>query len=126
MADSIQGAAMEHFKRVRGELQFIEVPEWEVNGKPAKIYYFARPNVDEFLKIAEHVKSDASGIKFDAYIEAFMLFARDENGKRLFGQHQKTSIHEQFDPAIVMYVVNQMGVFSNMLSNGGVENAKND
>jgi len=114
---SILAIAQEQFKSTRGELQYVEVPEWENR----KVFYYSVPNVDEFIRLSKDISRDEST---EAVLTAFMLFARDENGKRLFGEHNRKTIREFFDARVVSRIVGEMGVFANLFADADDE-AKN-
>jgi len=108
-------AATAQFKAARGDLDVIEVPEWEVDSKPAKIFYYGKPNVSEFLELSKYLKGDE--INYEVLIRAFMLFARNEDGRRLFPDHTKTSIYESYDPDIITRIVADMGIINRLFGN---------
>ena len=126
-ADAMLAAAREQFKEARGtELQFVEVPEWPVNGQPGKIYYFPRPNLDEWIAVERHV-DERGKIDPEVWVTCLILFARDSKGRRIFGEHARKDLKQSFDPSVVRRIVAAMGVFQRVYSGeGGLDEGKPD
>lgn len=106
---TIYDSAVEQFRPTRGELASIEVPEWIVDGQPAKIYYHPHPSFGEYLKLARHFRTDGS---FDPelFYETLVMFALGADGRPLWFGPSRSVLLEQYDPAVIMRVIGQMGI----------------
>lgn len=126
-ADAMLASARQQFQDWRGtELHHVEVPEWPVNGKPGRVYYFPRPNLDEWMAIERHVDENGR-IDPEVWATCLILFARDSKGRRLFGEHARKDLKQNFDPTVIRRVVAAMGVFQRVYTGeGGLEEGKPD
>ena len=103
---SIIDGAKAHFReRLSGGLQSIEVPEWDVDGKPAVIYYKPSLNFSQQEKI---LKLSDEGKKAEAIVQALIERALDEDGNRIFKQANRLELMKQVDPEIISRLVNDM------------------
>lgn len=114
MADptaDIRAAALEHFQKKRGELRFVEVPEWPVQGQPGRIYYYPVPNGAEWIEILNCVDQESGHLDLRAYLIAFRLFARDASGTLLFNRITGLDeLERNYDFDVIRSVVERMGV----------------
>jgi len=103
---SILEGAKAHFReRLSGGLQSLEVPEWDVEGKPAVIYYKASLN---FLQQEKILKLSDEGKKAEAIVQALIERSLDENGDRLFKQANRLELMKKVDPEIISRIVGDM------------------
>lgn len=106
---TIYDSAVEQFKGPRGELASIDVPEWIVDGAPAKIYYHPQPSFGEYLRLARHFRADGS---FDPelFYDTLVTFALGADGRPLWFGPSRSMLLGSYDPAVIMRVISQMGV----------------
>ena len=103
---NILDAAKSHFRsKIGNELRCIEVPEWEVNGEPTKIYYRASINFLQQEKIMALSDQDKKG---EAIVESLIQRALDADGKRLFSSASRTELMRSVDPEIIGRVVGEI------------------
>ena len=121
-APTIYQAGRAQFQDKRGELEFLEVPEWnvgETEPEAAKVYYYANPNVAEFLEIAKNIDLQTGHTNLEVIVDAFAACARDASGRRLFTtEQQKRELLEYYDPEILAGVVHRMGVLEAVFERG--------
>ena len=102
----ILSAAKAHFSaQMNGELQSIEVPEWQVDGKPLTIYYKPSMNLRAQEKI---LQLDNKGKHGEAIAQTLIIRALDKDGKALFKQIDMIEIMRHIDPNIVGNIVKAM------------------
>lgn len=108
---TIYEAAKEHFKPIRGDMQCIEVPEWNMGTadepRAAKIYYHAVPTMGEIIELSACAKDGIPGMEI--FVRALILMARDENDNRLFYDKHREELLNEYDGGVIMRVVAQMG-----------------
>jgi hypothetical protein len=94
-------------ERVSGEYKTMEVPEWQVDGKPLKIFY-TQLTVGESKKIAKRYPNFMEKIT-DAEVQVFIIIqkAMDEKGDPLFDIGDKNWFDGE-DPLVVQRVVAPM------------------
>ena len=103
---NILDSAKSHFRqRLGGGLKVLEVPEWEVDGQPSKIYYKPSLNFQQQEKI---LKLSEEGKKGEAIVQAFIERALDEDGNRIFKQANRFELMKQVDPEIISRIVSEM------------------
>jgi len=100
--ESAINKATSHFRtRLNGELQSIDVPEWDI-----KVYYKPIINFKAQEKIFKLVSDSKSS---EALCMTLVIRALDKDGKPLFQEgHMGTLMHE-VDPDVVSGIVTKMG-----------------
>ena len=99
-------AATSHFRsKMSGVLDSIEVPEWKVKGKPAKLFFKPSLNFHQQERILALSDKDKKG---EAIIEALIQRALDEDGNRMFRSTDRTELMRHVDPDVVSRVVGAM------------------
>jgi len=99
LRDKLKTNAREHFKMLRGELQSLHVPEWDIT-------VFYRPMT---LKEQSQVLGLVDQRKYDEAMAMKMIFmVRDEEGNRLFNANEKSDICRHYSPKVVQRVCNEM------------------
>jgi hypothetical protein len=86
-----------HYHReINGELEKIEVPEWEMD------IYFKRtyPFEDE----AKVIELQSQGKVVDALVESLIVKARDKDGKRIFSEADRIVLMKEADPTVITKV----------------------
>ena len=104
--NAIIDAAKSHFRsKIGNELKSIEVPEWEVNGEPAKIYFRPSINFLQQEKILALADQDKKG---EAIVESLIQRALDAEGNRMFRSANRTELMRSVDPEVISRVVTQI------------------
>ena len=99
-------SAKNHFReKLGGGLKSIEVPEWEVNGKPSVIYY--KPSLN-FLQQEKILALSDQNKKAEAIVEALIQRALDVDGNKLFKSVNRQELMRGVDPEIISRVVGEM------------------
>jgi hypothetical protein len=97
--------ATAHFRnQISGDMQCIEVPEWET-----KVYYKTVNNLREEGKILELTQQ---GKSVEALVESLIIKARNEDGTKMFAAIDKTTLMSEVDPKVLVRVVGQMNSVS--------------
>lgn len=125
---NIYEAIAEQGKTSRGTLEYLEVPEWDVGGSPAKVYYRTGLSVDEWAAIFPHINILENG-QADVTAEGILMMVRkllrDENGALLFdGDAQFRKLRETADIRILLRILNQAELFKTFLQ--GASDPKKD
>ena len=119
--NAIKDAAQAHFSERRAELRQIEIPEWSSDGT-ASVYCRPALNVGEFIELARYVDSRTGKLDYEIFVQAFSKHALDENGTRLYAEHEASSIRERIDPEVLIQIVGKMGLLSGIVG-GSLSNA---
>lgn len=94
-------------ERVSGEYKTMEVPEWQVDGKPLKIFY-TNLTVGESKKIAKRHPNFMENIT-DSEVQVYIIIqkAMDEKGDALFDIGDKNWFDKE-DPLLIQRIVAPM------------------
>ena len=113
--NAVKEAAHSQFSQRRSELRRIEVPEWSSDGKTASVYCRPALNVGEFIALARYVDSRTGKVDYEIFTQAFLKHALDENGARLYAEHEASSVREQIDPEVLIRIVMKMNLLNAIL-----------
>lgn len=108
MSDILTNAKRHFTTRRAAGMQSLEVPEWGTDEAPAVIWY--RP-----LNLAERARIDAamqSGPRMEAFAEALIVRALDEQGKPLFRGIERGELLREVDPDVLIRTINRMNADS--------------
>lgn len=95
--------AKKHFHSLNsGELDSIEVPEWDTT------IYWKKGGLN-FAQQSKIIELTNAGKTAEALVEMLILRAIDADGKKMFKPVEKTEIMREVDPNIILKVVNAMG-----------------
>ena len=89
-------------QRLNGELQSIDVPEWDI-----KVYYKPIINFKAQEKIFKLVNEGKSS---EAVCMTLIIRALDEHGKQMFQAGNMGELMHEVDPDVVSSIVSRMGV----------------
>lgn len=90
-----------HFREtISGELKPIEVPEWGMT-----MYYKRGTN---FATEAKVMELQNAGKTAEALVQVMINRCLDENGKRIFNEHNKADLMKSADPKILLQIVSQI------------------
>lgn len=94
---SVLAKAREHYKsQLSGELQSIEVPEWETT-----VYYKSTSN---FLQEQKIIKLHGEGKMVEALVETLIQKALDADGKKMFSSADRDIMLREVDPNVMIRV----------------------
>ena len=103
---AILESAKSHFsQKLSGGLSSLEVPEWEVDGKPSVIWFKPSLNFSQQEKI---LSLSDQGKKAEAIVEALIQRALDEDGNRIFKSVHRTELMKHTDPEVISRIVAEM------------------
>jgi hypothetical protein len=83
---------------VANERQFIDIPEWGIDGKPMRVRWKLLTFEEQKTLLARERE----------YVEILVEKALDENGQTLFDKADVPKLKRAADPAIVTRIVNAM------------------
>jgi hypothetical protein len=99
---SVLQKAKKHFHSLNsGELNSIDVPEWET-----KVYW--KMGGLNFAQQSKVIELTNAGKTAEALVEMLILRAIDADGKKMFKQVEKNEIMREVDPDIILKVVTAM------------------
>lgn len=98
---SVLNKAKGHFRdQLAGDLNSIEVPEWETT-----IYF---KNISTFAQEQKVLELHAKGELVAALVETLIQKALDKDGKKLFKQADKDVLMREVDPNIIIRVCTEL------------------
>lgn len=90
-----------HYREtVSGELKAIEIPEWDMT-----MYYKRGTNFQLESKVME---LQNAGKTAEALVQVLINRCLDENGKRIFNEHNKVELMKSADPKVLLNIVAQI------------------
>ena len=99
---SVLQKAKKHFHSLNsGELNSIDVPEWET-----KVYW--KMGGLNFAQQSKVIELTNAGKTAEALVEMLILRAINADGKKMFKQVEKNEIMREVDPDIILKVVTAM------------------
>lgn len=96
MTDVMKKISKHYKEMVTGELQKIEVPEWDMD-----IYYRTTNSFADERKMIEH---QAKGEIVEALITSIISKSRDKEGKKIFSEAHKDQLMNEADPKVLTRV----------------------
>ena len=98
---SVLEKAKQHYKsQLAGEIQSIEVPEWETT-----VYYKSTNN---FMAEQKIIQLHTQGKMVEALIETLIQKALDENGNKMFRPADRDILLREVDPQVIIRVCTQI------------------
>jgi hypothetical protein len=90
-----------HFREtISGDLKPIDVPEWETT------FYYKRGT--NFATEAKVMELQNAGKTAEALVQVLINRCLDENGKRVFNEHNKADLMRSADPKVLLSIVSQI------------------
>lgn len=90
-----------HYREtVSGELKEIEVPEWDTT-----FYYKRGTNFQTEAKVME---LQNAGKTAEALVQVLINRLLDDEGKRVFNEHNKADLMRNADPKVLLQIVSQI------------------
>lgn len=90
-----------HYREtISGELKTIEVPEWDMT------FYYKRGT--NFLTEAKVMELQNAGKTAEALVQVMVNRCLDEEGKRVFNEHNKAELMRNADPKVLLQIVSQI------------------
>jgi hypothetical protein len=106
MSKALQAAKQHFAQQMTGVLQFMDVPEWGVDGKPLRIYY--KPSMT--LKQQEAVmRLNEVGKYGEGIAKSLITQALDVDGNRIFTNADMTEIMRHVSPDVTARIVSTIG-----------------
>ena len=102
MSKVLQNAKAHFHSLNTGEMDSIEVPEWQTT------VYWKKGGLN-FAQQNKIIELTNAGKTAEALVEMLILRALDEEGKRMFKPVEKTEIMREVDPNIILKIVTAMG-----------------
>lgn len=93
---TIQKIAKHYHRQIGGELQKLNVPEWDMD-----IYY--RPTYS-FQDESKIIELQTQGKVVDALVKSLVIKARDKDGKRIFTDADEINLMNEADPTVITRV----------------------
>lgn len=98
--------ATAHFReQISGEMQSIQVPEWN-----CKIYFKKTVSLKEQSRLIE---LSTQGKTVEAVVESLIVKARNEDGSKMFTIADKTTLMNETDPNVLIRVVSEINEATN-------------
>lgn len=97
----------------RRVLKSMEVPEWG-----STVHYYSVPNVDERTEITRAMLDTPN----EGYWKAFWCLFREENGARIWMDHQEKEVRQRLDMAVIRRLVDESGIWDAI--KGTIDEAK--
>jgi hypothetical protein len=97
----VMGKIRTHYREtISGELKPIEVPEWDLT------FYYKRGT--NFTMESKVMELQNSGKTAEALIQVLINRLLDEDGKRVFNEHNKVELMRSADPKVLLSIVTQI------------------
>tara|TARA_R110001599_G_scaffold34447_1_gene110155 strand:+ start:3736 stop:4092 length:357 start_codon:yes stop_codon:yes gene_type:complete len=97
----LMGKIRTHYREtISGELKAIEVPEWDMT-----MYYKRGTNFAMESKVME---LQNTGKTAEALVQVLVNRCLDEEGKRIFNEHNKAELMKGADPKVLLSIVGQI------------------
>ena len=100
MTDVMKKISKHYKEMVTGDLQKMEVPEWDMD-----IYY---RTTNSFADERKMIECQAKGQIVEALILSIISKARDKNGKKIFSEAHKDSLMNEADPKVLTRVATML------------------
>lgn len=104
MTDVLKKISQHYQSAIAGDLEKIEVKEWDMEIYCRKTYPFK----DE----AKVIELQAQGKTVEALVESLLVKALDKNGKKIFRDADRINLMNEADPAVIIKVagmINNVG-----------------
>jgi len=112
---SVLEAAKASFKqKMDVDLLSIEVPEWQVNGKPAVIYFRPCMTLKQKGRILDLLNENNAA---EMLFTKLHFIALDEEGKRLFSSAARVECLHHIDPEEISVVLSRIDKMQHEISN---------
>jgi hypothetical protein len=86
MSNVLEAAKRHYSDLIDGELKFLDVPEWQVDGKPTRIYYRQYMSVEEKGDLVKLYNQDSH---YEMMVMSLIHSARNEDGSKMFKKPQR-------------------------------------
>ena len=106
MSEILDAAKTQFRDRLSSGLSQLVVPEWEVNGKPTKIYFKSAMTMKEQGEVLQLTNTNKQA---ESVVMTLIIRALDADGKKMFRRAHMTEIMNQLDPDIISRIVVEMG-----------------
>lgn len=109
MSALIEAAKQHYSDLLDGELKYIDVPEWQVDGKPARIYYRQHMTVEQKGVL---VALFNKGEHYEMMVTAIIFAAKNEDGTKQFQKNHKYELMKMVSAEVIESIFTRMELFS--------------
>ena len=107
---SVLDSAKKHYSDlIDGELKFVDVLEWEVDGKPTRIYYRQYLTVEEKGELVKLYNQDSH---YEMMVMSLIHSARSQDGTKLFKKAEKYDLMKYVSADVIETIFSKMGLFA--------------
>jgi hypothetical protein len=103
MSKTLEKIANHYQKAIAGDLEKVEVPEWDMEIYCKRTYPFK----DE----AKVIELQSQGKTVEALVESLIVKALDKDGKRIFFDADRVNLMNEADPSVIVRVA---GIINNI------------
>ena len=97
---SVLDKAKGHYQAQIKEMNSFEVPEWETT-----IYFRKVTNLAQEAEVVELTRRNKT---VEAMVTTIVNKARDEDGKPIFTKHDKATLLNEVDPAVILRIAEKI------------------
>ena len=109
MSNVLEAAKRHYSDLIDGELKFLDVPEWQVDGKPTRIYYRQYMSVEEKGDLVRLYNQDSH---YEMMVLSLIHYARNEDGTKMFKKPQKFDLMKLVSAEVIEDIFSRMGLFA--------------
>jgi len=109
MSNVLEAAKRHYSDLIDGELKFLDVDEWQVDGKPTRIYYRQYMSVEEKGDLVKLYNQDSH---YEMMVMALIHSARNADGTKMFKKPQRFDLMKFVSAEVVEDIFTRMGLFS--------------
>jgi len=97
---TLEKISQHYQKAIAGDMEKIEVPEWDMDIYCRRTYPFK----DE----AKVIELQAQGKTVEALVESLIVKALDKDGKKIFRDADRINLMNEADPAVIIKIAGQI------------------
>jgi pseudouridine-5'-phosphate glycosidase len=97
---TLEKISQHYQKAIAGDMEKIEVPEWDMEIYCRRTYPFK----DE----AKVIELQAQGKTVEALVESLIVKALDKDGKKIFREADRINLMNEADPAVIIKIAGQI------------------
>jgi hypothetical protein len=97
---TLEKISQHYQKAIAGDMEKIEVPEWDMEIYCRRTYPFK----DE----AKVIELQSQGKTVEALVESLIVKALDKDGKKIFRETDRINLMNEADPAVIIKIAGQI------------------